>query len=75
MSIFIFRKSGVLRFHINSKLESGVQIDSLICYCLLKKKKKSLLKYIPNDTNIKEHCFLSPCHYSCINLLYYMQVT
>lgn len=40
MSIFIFRKSGVLRFHINSKLESGVQIDSLLCYCLLKKKKK-----------------------------------
>lgn len=71
MSIFIFRKSGVLRFHINSKLESGVQIDSLICYCLLKK----IYIYIPNDTNIKEHCFLSPCHYSCINVLYYMQVT
>lgn len=45
MSIFIFRKSGVLRFHINSKLESGVQIDSLLCYCLLKKKKELIKIY------------------------------
>lgn len=63
MSIFIFRKSGVLCFHINSKLESGVKIDSLLCYCLLNiyiyifSITCRLLRQFPNNMLPSTDCF------------------